>query len=140
MATILVGTDFSQSSREALTQARRMAEGLGAEIHLLHVVEPVDEAGSTDPETAEFYETLRQKSEPKMAQEVALLRPCRVETSVRVGPRHQTILQVADELEADLIVLGSHPISPESKRIGTSHRVGVTARRPVLLVPSDESV
>ena len=58
-----------------------------------------------------------------------------ISSEIRIGPRHLTILQVANEVEAELVVLGSHPMSDESQHIGTSHRVAVTSSRPVVLVP-----
>ena len=39
ITTILVPTDFSESSREALDYARTVAAAMGASLHLLHVVE-----------------------------------------------------------------------------------------------------
>lgn len=39
ITTILVPTDFTESSREALDYARSVAAALGASLHLFHVVE-----------------------------------------------------------------------------------------------------
>src|SRR5690242_20701669 len=45
--TILVATDFSDSAREALGLARRLADTFNASLHILHVVtEPLHEAWS----------------------------------------------------------------------------------------------
>ncbi len=134
MKTVLVGTDFSESARRALELACQLASRDGGKVHLLHVLEPVDELGSTDPETQEFYEKLTKQSKEKLAQAVSGA-TSEIETQVRIGVRCSTLLEAAQELEADLIVLGSQPINPDSRRFGTSHRVAVTARRPVLLVP-----
>jgi nucleotide-binding universal stress UspA family protein len=48
-------------------------------------------------------------------------------------------MQVAEELEADLIVLGSRPMSADSKLLSVSHKVALTSSRPVLLVPQVDS-
>lgn len=134
MKTVLVGTDFSDAAQRALELACQLASRDGGKVHLLHVLEPVDELGSTDPETQEFYEKLTKQSKEKLAQAVSGA-TSEIETEVRIGVRCSTLLETAQELEADLIVLGSQPINPDSRRFGTSHRVAVTARRPVLLVP-----
>lgn len=135
MKTILVGTDFGDSSRKALKFAKELAEKDQATIHLLHVLEPVDEPDSQDPETAAFYAQLEAASEEKFRLALEEIRGSTAVTQVRVGPRHPTILAVAQEEQADLIVLGSHALQPDEQRIGTSHRVAITSPVPVLLVP-----
>lgn len=136
MKTILVGTDFTPRSEKAFAKACELAQTLGATIHLLHVLEPVDEPGSSDPETQEFYAKLEEGSKTKMASLVELAGlTVQLTTSVRIGPRHQLIVEIAEEIQAEMIVLGSHPLTEEAARIGPGHRVAVTARRPVLLVP-----
>jgi nucleotide-binding universal stress UspA family protein len=135
MKTILVGTDFNEGSIKALEKARELAKQFDSKIYLLHVLEPVDDPDSDDPETEEFYSKLKMSSLQKLDAAKANLSPLETDCSVRVGRRHPTLLQVANDVDADLIVLGSNPISEESQRIGTSHRVAVTSARPVLLVP-----
>ena len=133
---LLVGTDFSPSSDRAFAKACELGQSLGAGVHLLHVLEPVDEPGSEDPETQDFYASLTTRSMDKLAIEIAKnTRPVQVECSVVVGPRDRRILEVAEELDAEIVVLGSLPISADSRRLAISHRVAVTAVRPVLLVP-----
>ena len=68
---ILVGTDFSPSSDRAFAKACAIARHTGERIHLLHVVEPVDEPGSQDRETQEFYTKLTQISEAKFQEQEA---------------------------------------------------------------------
>lgn len=135
MKTILVGTDFSEGSDKAFGKACEIAQSVGSAVHLLHVLEPVDDPGSTDPETQDFYAKLERASREKLESTMAQCASLECESSVRVGARYQVILEKAEELDADLIVLGSQPISQESRRIGTSHRVAMTSGRAVLLVP-----
>jgi nucleotide-binding universal stress UspA family protein len=135
MKTILVGTDFDSGSEKALQKACQFARSFNSRIHLLHVLEPVDEPDSEDPETEEFYAKLEHASLEKLTHAISQIDSLELTSEVRVGRRHPTILAVAEEMKADLIVLGSHPIAPDDQRIGTSHRVAVTANRPVLLVP-----
>lgn len=135
--TILVGTDFSSHSEKALAMAYHIAKQEKAQLHLLHVLEPVDDPNSSDPETRDFYSQLEAQSQANLQQAIAPYQDDSVQifTETRVGPRDATLLEAASELEVQLIVLGSRPIDPSAWRMGTSHRVAVTSSIPVLLVP-----
>jgi nucleotide-binding universal stress UspA family protein len=137
MRTILVGTDFTPDSDRAFSKACEIAQGMGERVHLLHVVERVDEPDSADPDTQKFYAALTVLSEVKLETEkTANQRPVAVTHSVEIGPRVETIQRVADELEADLIVLGRSPRNEDNTfRFGVSQRVAWFSTRPVLLVP-----
>jgi len=137
MKTILVGTDFSIGSNAALATASRLLES-GGSVHLLHVLEPVDDPDSDDPETQSFYRELEAKSQQKLSDQLADS-GLKAETSVRIGAHHLTLLQVAEELGAELIVLGSRPMSADSKLLSVSHKVALTSSRPGLLVPHSGS-
>lgn len=137
MRTILVGTDFSENSDRAFDKACEIAQHMGERVHLLHVVEPVDDPDSQDPETQEFYAALTSRSEARLAAEQAAnTRPVQVTCSVEIGPRVPTLLRVAEELQADLLVMGSQPWTEDTPpRLGVSQKVALTCPRPVMLVP-----
>lgn len=133
---LLVGTDFSSSSDRAFQTACQLAQSTGARIHLLHILEPVDEPDSSDPDTTSFYDSLTEVSRKKLQSQMAqndLKIP--VECSVVVGHRQECLLQAANDMDADMTVLGSVPLTAESRGLGISHRVAVCSSRPVLLVP-----
>ncbi|MCA9778125.1 MAG: universal stress protein [Candidatus Eremiobacteraeota bacterium] len=136
MKTILVGTDFSAGSDGALNTASNLLAS-GGSVHLLHVLEPVDDPDSEDPETQTFYRELEQKSQQKLADQLSRS-GLEARSSVRIGARHLTLMEVAEELDADLIVLGSRPMGPDSKLLSVSHKVALTSTRPVLLVPRSD--
>lgn len=138
MKTIIVGTDFSAGSVGALEMAGRLA-GEHTTIHLIHILEPVDDPDSEDPETKSFYADLEEKSQQKLADQLATVGSVKAQSEVRIGPRHVTLLEVAEELKADLIVLGSTPMSPDSKALSVSHRAALTSKIPILLVPGSAS-
>lgn len=137
MQVLLVGTDFDNGSDRAFARACEIAQGLGERVHLLHVVEPVDEPGSSDPDTEEFYNRLTAISQAKLQSEMAAnKRPIKVTCSVEIGHRVEVLRKVADELDADLVVLGSQPLAIDGEpRLSTAHRFALTSKRPVLLVP-----
>lgn len=136
MSTILIATDFSEVSGRARDFGRQLAQAMGSGLHLLHVIEPVDEPDSQDPDTAAFYRRLEEQARQKLAAEVDALKPLAVNSTVLVGPRYQAILDTAQDIDARLIVLGTHPIEDTAPAyLGVSHKVAWKTDRPVVLVP-----
>lgn len=109
ISTILVPIDFSQSSDQALDFARELAAKLEADMHLLSVVAipsyGVPELGVGV--TAPMIEAMLTDNQAALDQ---LVRDRRLvaKTHVRAGDARDVILQTAEELKADLIVMGTH--------------------------------
>jgi nucleotide-binding universal stress UspA family protein len=110
---ILVPTDFSKHSDNALTYAAAFAEKFHAELYLLHVVQDlsvfVPEAAIAVPSmppveqlTAAVRETLERVIEKNK------LRRFTVHAEVREGSPFYEIIRFAKEQEIDLIILGTH--------------------------------
>jgi nucleotide-binding universal stress UspA family protein len=112
---ILFPTDFSDGSERALDAALALAAEFDAELHMLHAVvlhsdDPNDPAHHF-PDADELRRRLEQTAERRMASGIAE----RSTEGLRVT-RHQrrglsvapVILEVADELDSDLIVMSSH--------------------------------
>ena len=104
---ILHPTDFSASSQAALNVARSLARDLGTRLVVLHVTPPavlVDGsiAAGIDPSTCrtalEDLRTCLDGPDLKYPVEVRLA----------VGPDREEILQTAQEIGCDLIVMGTH--------------------------------
>jgi len=137
---ILFPTDFSTLSRRARDWVVKLAEAFGAKVILLHSIEPLQVPDSeVDEEIRTFYEGLRREVEAKMEGERAVFmeRGIEVESRVELGVRWVVINTLAEEMDVDLIVIGSHGIRTESGRpsIGTtSHKVSLSSPRPVLVV------
>jgi len=136
--SILVPVDRSQRAAAAVQAAFALATlQAGAHVTLLHVVEIIKD--TTYDDYRDFYDALAAQARSEMD---ALLAPFgdagpEVETTVVFGRRVKEILRVAEERAFDLIVLQSHRIDREepTKGWGTiSHRVGLLAECPVLLV------
>jgi glycine betaine transporter len=132
LRTILVPTDFSAGSVAAVEYALALAQRSGAEIVLVHVMEPtvysVDFALTYPDISSEVrqgaIESLRQLSED------ARSRGVRAEHALVAGTPFVEIGKVAAERKADLIVMGTHG------RTGLAHAVlGSTAERVVRFGP-----
>jgi nucleotide-binding universal stress UspA family protein len=104
---------------------------------LLHVIEAVD--GVPFEELADFYGDLERRA---LATLDRFSRPLRdaglvVEGRVCYGKRAREIIRYANENAFDLMVLGSHRLTPENFDSGfmtISHQVAIAARIPVLVV------
>ncbi|MFO0669337.1 MAG: universal stress protein [Polyangiaceae bacterium] len=111
---ILVAVDFSEHARIALGAAKNLAlQHPTAELHVVHVVPPpignVAVVGSTDM-AATFTETLdRTRVELQEAcTEIARGMAERVYGHVRTGRPSKEITEVANQISADMIVVGTH--------------------------------
>ena len=134
---ILVPTDFSERSRQALDIAVNLAVMSQGSVTLLHVIETM--ANTTFAEFEDFYKKLEAQAEQKMADLIAPYEPGQVaiHPSIVYGQRVQEILRVAEDHHIDLIVMNSHKINLEDPSQGwgiISYKVGVLAQCPIMLV------
>jgi nucleotide-binding universal stress UspA family protein len=107
---ILTPTDFSDPSQQALTYACELAKRFGAELHLLHVVQPpttIAVYGTALPDEILHPEPAAQKELEKL--EVPDADQIReVVREVRNGPTFVEIVRYAKAVDVDLIVMGTH--------------------------------
>jgi len=110
---ILVPLDFSGKSRQALDFAVPLAEQYGGKIILIHVVEPIPayppfpgEVGVAAVNAVPAAEA----SQKRLASLACELVPAELlaETTVRHGRAYREIIDAADELGVDLIVIATH--------------------------------
>jgi nucleotide-binding universal stress UspA family protein len=109
ITNILVPTDFSASSDQALDYAIELAAKLDAKVNLLSVIGVptygVAELGVGI--TAPMIDSLIADNQAAL-DNVARTKPTVAQTLIRVGDARDVILQTAEELRADLIVMGTH--------------------------------
>lgn len=109
---ILVPVDFSPNCQEAILYARHFAEQFGAEICLLHVVEPVvvtNEFGYL-PVLPNDLEEQRLDGAGKELRALAnsLGAGATVESKVRLGRAWKEITDAARTIPADLLIVSTH--------------------------------
>src|SRR6185436_4399085 len=130
---ILVPLDFSDCSKYALQYAAAMARQFGAELQLLHVVEPyppVPEMYPIDVETLQDdtaeLESLRRGLGDKVRSTICL----------RTGTPQLEITRCAQDLKSDLIIIATHGRKGLSRMLlgGTTEKVVRLAPCPVLVV------
>lgn len=139
MNTILVAVDGSAHAERALKTAAELAGGLDSTLLLV----TVDEPGPLKGEAAAFAhsENIDRRDVAHAllgsARSLAIEAGARkVETEVGDGEAVEGILRVADEHNADMIVLGARGLSELKGLImgSVSHKVLNLTRRPCLIV------
>ena len=115
---ILVATDFSEISRDAIEYATQLAESFCARLHVLHVVEEpfgyVADTRGFIPEVDAFRETLNQAARSQLH---TVLTPEEIQRwqahlALRTGTPYAEIVRYAKDHAIDLIVIGTHGRGP----------------------------
>ncbi|MEO7731352.1 MAG: universal stress protein, partial [Kofleriaceae bacterium] len=108
---ILVPIELGPQAELVLDYAVALATKLDAKLHLLHVAgRPLAESAGSVAATA----TTREDSLEQCQQELELLAAARANqapfgpTMLRVGDETRVILRTANEVHADLVVMGTH--------------------------------
>lgn len=128
MNTILVPTDFSKPSENALQMAINIAERTGATIRVKHVIEGIyhndfSASGSVSPDDSMenvFVLKVMQKAKLDMKNMLAKydLKGIKIEDVVTVGSVFDSITTVLSKEKIDLIVIGKH--GKEEKDAGSN--------------------
>ena len=134
---IVVAVDGSPGSARALAWAAGLASEVGAEVVAVHALGLLEEIEPGRKVPAQSHrEEIRRRFEGEWcevldAEEV----PCR--RILRDGSAVPVLLAVADEVDADLIVLGSRGLggSPGVLLGSTSTQVAQQSHRPVTIIP-----
>jgi nucleotide-binding universal stress UspA family protein len=127
---ILFCTDFSEYSNRALAYALSLAMEYNAELTLLHVLEDVPPDDDLQKCVAVITQRLDELA-PADARDW-----CEVRPAVRIGKPYQQILQIALEMETELVVMGVRGRSAVDLALfgSTTHRVIQLGTSPVLAV------
>jgi len=129
ITSILVASDLSSNSSHVLRSAAALAALAEAELHVLHVVEE-------DAFVAAGPASLHRANEALDEQVATALPASGRATSTRVerGRAHRVILDTADEVAADLIVIGPHRERNREVLGTTADRLVRTSDVPCLIV------
>jgi nucleotide-binding universal stress UspA family protein len=129
--SILFATDFSPAAAEGERVATHLASVFDSHLTLLHVLDP----RLTSPEG------LHQKREAaatrmrELAEQLLLYNVLIDESAIAVGPAAETIVRKAQEIDADLVLIGAGEGSRFDRPVGpTADAVIQHARQPVLAV------
>lgn len=144
---ILVPTDFSKISYSAFDYAKDLAEKMSSDIYLIFVLEkspPLLSAKSLGLSEEEILTKMEAEAKKQLSEAVTFLREdtnLTVFEEIRIGTDYEEIVNYADEIKADIIIIATHG------RTGVLHtllgsvaeKVIRFAKCPVLVIsPKDE--
>ncbi len=135
---ILCPVDFSEPSDHAYAYAVHLAKALGAELHAMHAFQlPVyalpDGAMIPTAEVAASVSTEAQKALDRLAAPAGV----EVHRHLTEGVPHKEVERLVEELECDLVVMGTHGRTGIRRLLvgSVAERVVRTCSVPVVTVP-----
>ena len=140
---IIVPTDFSDYSDKAIRIAAEIAEGASSKLHLLHVVDKLQQCVMDYCMLVEEMQKIEsgsmKEASKKMQEEVRKIiqsRKIEVTCNVKAGVPYEGILDEQKEKKADLIVIASHGRTGIMKTLigSVAERVARGATCPVMVV------
>lgn len=110
-SNLLVATDFSEPSNRALDKAKELARDLGAKLHLIHAFDiPVPYVTPYEIAVpADFIEGARKEARVRLTALVEKVTSEGIDATGHLSesPAHSAIERAAEEVGADLIVMGT---------------------------------
>ncbi len=142
---VLLATDFSRWTTNAVEFAFDLARRFDAEVLMVHGIEPINDAAVDEEEDdggfEEFFGELVERSRRELEELVARAQDFEVAARfhIEIGQRWRIIVEQAEREDVDLIVMGRRAYRRQSEvTLGTtSQRVFFSSPRPVLTVPSE---
>jgi nucleotide-binding universal stress UspA family protein len=125
--TIMVPTDFTEAAENALKHALMLAKIFSKKVDLLHVVADGRSAGSEEDKALQ---TMKE-----MADKFSSSSGIKIDYWVRRGSIFDAIGEFADEINAALVVMGTHGVTGLQHVVGSKAlRVITNANRPFVVV------
>jgi nucleotide-binding universal stress UspA family protein len=144
LKTILVPTDFSQSSDRALEKAFDMAEKYNAKVILLHVIDEKVQQCTADfclrnEEVSELEEENTKRFIQRLVDEATAFKGSRhveIDYDLKKGAPAEVILDEQLRTGTDLIIIGSHGKKGIMKHLigSVTDKVVRAAKSPVMVV------
>jgi nucleotide-binding universal stress UspA family protein len=139
--SIVVGTDGSDTAKRAVAEAMRLASALGAELHVVSAYERPRVVHAASPGGQKIPPFIDDGLvESKLSEAAAAVRAANVPVkthAVRAEPV-DALLEVAEEVDADLIVVGNQGMHGAKRVLGSvPNSVSHKARCNVLIVSTD---
>ncbi len=117
-STILHATDLSKSSYSVAEKAAELAKSFGAELTLIHTIEPIPAYGF--PGVTELESPLIEQAKTEIQKLGALIGVDEAHQKIEFGSVKAQVIAMADTIKADLIIVGSHGHHGLSRLLGSS--------------------
>ena len=108
--TLLMAVDLSEESTQVADKAKALAQTNGATLHLIHVIEPLSFAygGDIPMDFSGIQEEIHQQAKQQLSRFGAECQVPEDRQYIVLGRPEVEIHSKAEEIGADLIVVGSH--------------------------------
>jgi nucleotide-binding universal stress UspA family protein len=141
---IVVGTDGSETARRAVAEAVRLASAFGAELHVVSAFEPLRGArvaGAPEGAARVWHPLPDADVEARLSEAAAGVRMNNVQVTTHAVQKDpaDALLEVADKVGADLIVVGNKGMHSAKRFVlgNVPNKVSHRARTNVLIVSTD---
>jgi universal stress protein A len=137
---ILVPVDFAASSNKAFLYAKELVKWWEGELHVIHVLDTEFLSGAVHITIEPLDESVtkwKKRAEEKLKNIYHVGgKDLEGEIHIKEGKPHEEILKLADELDVEMIVIGSHGRKGLERAIfgSVAERVTRMAKVPVLIV------
>jgi nucleotide-binding universal stress UspA family protein len=144
-SSIVVGTDGSETARRAVEEATSLAKRLGSELHIVSAYEPLRGtriAGAPQGAAEVWAVAPDAKVQAVIDEAVAGARVHGVEAKSHTltGDPADALLKIADQQNADLIVVGNHGMHGVKRVLGSvPNKVSHHARCSVLIACTEDA-
>lgn len=107
---LLLAVDLTEESTTVAARAQALARGFGAELHIVHVLEPISLAygGDVPMDLSSVQEQIHDQARSHLRELGSRLKVAEDHTHLIFGRPENEIHRTAENIEADLIVVGSH--------------------------------
>ena len=141
MKKILVATDFSEASRNALFYAASLAKAVDGHIILVNAYFVAVPTGDFPGYMPTSFAEMQQEQEALMQREIELLLEnyrVRVDGYVRSGTAAAIIEEVANEINADLLIMGMKGAEAVDGIFGSAVTSAIrNIQKPLLIIPAN---
>lgn len=140
---IVAALDFSENNSKVFSSALRLANNDASNLHLIHVVQPITEGYALNVYSKNFL-ALEEEALESATQQLAELANTNGVPSDQVrtivGDRAGEIRKLAEEMDAEVVVIGSHGHSGQKRFLGaTANKLLHGAKCDVLTVHATET-
>jgi nucleotide-binding universal stress UspA family protein len=141
--SIVVGTDGSETAQRAVAEAGQLAKAVGGSVHLVSAYQPLRGARVVGASggAAETWEVKPDSVVQSVLEEAAAavrMNGVEAEAHMVAGDPADALLEVAERVNADLLVVGNRGMHGMTRVLGSvPNKVSHRARCSVLIVSTD---
>jgi len=144
LSAVVCATDLSEGSNKALPIAAQMARRHGARLIVAHIIDlpAVTPYGETMVDPQELRSRVEQSARAQVTDILSHCEAVEWELNIAIGYPAKEIIQIVEDVQADLVVAATHTRSGIERLLlgSVSRKLMHTLTVPLLIVPGDMSL